>query len=467
MKHTFTKIKITNTILILFTILMLVSCSGDGGTVIIDGDALNNEEEVVDEPDPTATAKAISPMLVGNNVWYRSPSDQVWDLTADCGIQSLRIGGNGYNDNIPSNADLIDWVTRIQAMGAEPIMQVSQHDAASNAAALVKLFNIDLATGQAIKYWNIGNEPWLEFDRPATSAVAPMVEPYFKERAAAMKEVDPTIKIYGPDFAYYIEDAIDDLFGGANNIAGKVPGKEYYYCDGISWHRYPQSDSANQNLSYQGLDEFETSIIKCKAKIDAVNQQLNRTGDDALGWGIGEFNAKNGSYVHRWDNGQMFAGILNLCMKYEAKYATTWSMFENGGSRSGTDYSFIDGNMTPRATYRHMQMVAQNFSGDYLEGKSSKSDVIVFGSVDGDKISVMLINRANTVTSFNLDLNYDAVNTTGGIGLNVDAGSSLSHSGSIEALATHVYIFENGNITRIAYTNSNFVSEEAPVTTAL
>lgn len=448
-------------ILVIFLFLGF-SCSNEETVVFINGDVIT--DPVI---DPVSENIAISPMLVGNNVWFRNPSDMVWQLTADSGIQSLRIGGNGYNDNIPSNTELINWVNRIQAMGAEPIMQVSQHDPASNAAALVKLFNVDLVTGKAIKYWNIGNEPWLEANRPATSTVGAIVEPYFKARAAAMKEVDPTIKIYGPDFAYYIEDALDDLFGGKNNIAGKVPGKDYYYCDGLSWHRYPQSDSANQNLAYEGLADFETSIKKCKAKIDAVNNQLNRTGDDALGWGIGEFNARDGAWVHNWGNGQMFAGILNLCMKYEAKYATTWSMFENGGSRSGSDYSFIDGNMTPRATYRHMEMVAENFGGLYAEGSSSKSDVIVFGSIQGSKISVMIINRANASTQFNLNLNATNVNTTGGIALNIAANSDLTYSGTIEGSATHTYIFENDKITRIAYTSSDFSGGRAPVVTEL
>ncbi|WP_242156325.1 hypothetical protein [Aestuariivivens sediminis] len=454
-----------NLLIGLMTLLLCISCSDDK-VVFIDGEAVENPDDGNMDPGP---GTAISPLLVGNNAWSytRNITDQVWDLTADAGMQSIRIGGNGYNDDMPSNAILTDWVKRIQAMGAEPIMQVSQKDPASEAAALVKLFNVDLITGKPITYWNIGNEPWLEFNSTPT-AVAGLVEPYFKERAAAMKEIDPGIKIYGPDFAYYIEPAIDDLFGGKNNIAGKVPGKDYYYCDGISWHRYPQSDSANQNLAYEGLDGFEDSIIKCKEKVDAVNEALGRTGANALGWGIGEFNAKNGSYVHNWGNGQMFGGILNLCMKYEATYATTWSMFENGGNRAGTDYSFIDGaNMTPRATYRHMQMIAENFNGTYYEGKSSKSDIIVFGTVDNDKTSVMIMNRASSATAFNLTLNYSNSNTSGGVALNVNAGSPLSHSGDIEGLATHVYVFENGHVTRTSYTNSNFLNEEAPTVTAL
>ncbi len=222
MKNLFLRLTTLNTLL--FAILLISSsCKGGEKVIFVDGD--DPDDPVVETPVGTP----ISPMLVGNNVWYINPSNQVWDLTAQCGVQSLRIGGNSYNRNMPSNAQLLDWVTRTQQMGAEPIMQVSQVASAEAAAALVRYFNVDLASGKPIKYWNIGNEPWLYFNRPSTSTLGGMIAPYFKERAAAMKLVDPTIKIYGPDFAYYIEDALNDLFGGANSIAGKVPGKDYYY----------------------------------------------------------------------------------------------------------------------------------------------------------------------------------------------------------------------------------------------
>ena len=167
----------------------------------------------------------------------------------------------------PSKSTLLNWVKKIRAMGAEPIIQVSQYKSAAVAADLVKYFNVDLKDQIApIKYWNIGNEPWLQYNSLASGTdVGTLVETYFKPIAAAMKEVDPTIKIFGPDFCYYVEFAINDLFGGKNDIAGKVPGKDYYYCDGISWHKYPQNE--NINLAYQGIDEFKSSIVKCKQKL--------------------------------------------------------------------------------------------------------------------------------------------------------------------------------------------------------
>ena len=204
--------------------------------------------------------RPISPLLVGTNVWYIDPSQQVWDLTKESGVTSIRIGGHKYDDEMPSNAQLGRLGYRIQKMGAEPIFQVSQYATSETAADLVRFFNVELATGKAIKYWNIGNEPWLQNDKPDLTTVGAMVENYFKPHAMAMKAVDPSIKIYGPDLCYFIDEAMNDLFGGKNDISGKIPGENYYYCDGISWHRYPQDE--NIDLAYDGIEDFRVAIVK-------------------------------------------------------------------------------------------------------------------------------------------------------------------------------------------------------------
>lgn len=447
---------------VVLSIVFNTSCSNDE-TVVFITENLSENPVVIIPPAGTEPAgvKKISPMLVGNNVWYIDPSEQVWNLTEQSGVTSIRIGGHEYDKNMPSKVKLLDWVKHIQGMNAEVILQVSQYGTPEAAADMVKYFNLDLVTGKPIKYWNIGNEPWLQANRPSVTTVGALVEKYFKPIAAAMKAVDPTIKIYGPDFAYYIDEAMDDLFGGKNDISGKVPGQDYYFCDGISWHRYPQDE--NINLAYEGIEDFKKTIVKCKAKVTSTNVKHNRTGNNALGWGIGEFNGRGGKQVHTWENGQMFGGILDLCMKYEATYATTWSMFENGGSRQGTDFSFIDGaNMTPRPSYRHMQMVAQNFKGIYVEGKSSQTDIITFGSIDGNTISVMIMNRANKTISYTLHLNNTGVTSENKVQLNIDANSSLSHSNSIGALSTHTLVFKNNEIFKTVYTNQHFINEKAP-----
>ena len=340
----------------------------------------------------SVNAQTISPLLVGTNVWYYDPGDLVWDLTKQCGVQTIRIGGHAYDRRLPDNATLLSWVQKIQGVGAEAVLQVSQYGTAEDAANLVRYFNVEMkGEVDPIKYWNIGNEPWLQAGRPSQDTVGQMVERYFIPFAAAMKAVDPTIKIYGPNFCDFLDTPIDDLFGGKNDITMKVPGKDYYYCDGLAFHRYPQGDG---DPAVEGANDFFERIVKARNKIDQVNAQHNRTGNDALIWGIGEYNSKGGEVVHTWGNGQMFGAILGWCMEYEAMFATSWSMFEHGGNRRGTDFSLIDGaNMTPRASYRHMEFVAKHFTGNFVKGTVSDNDFMVYGAQDEGRLSVMIMNR--------------------------------------------------------------------------
>lgn len=44
-----------------------------------------------------AFSQAISPLLMGQNVWM-NPNDKVWQLVTDCGVQSIRIGSMSYGN---------------------------------------------------------------------------------------------------------------------------------------------------------------------------------------------------------------------------------------------------------------------------------------------------------------------------------------------------------------------------------
>ena len=405
-------------------------------------------------------AQQISSNLVGTNVWYIDPSEQVWNLTKECGVKTIRIGGHAYDKKMPSNDTLLDWVRKIQAMGAEPVIQVSKYEPAEVAAALVKLFNIEKHEGiKPVKYWNIGNEPWLQANRPPQSTMGSMVEEYFKPISAAMKAVDPSIKIYGPNECDYM-DYYDDLFGGKNDITGKVPGKDYYYCDGLTWHRYPQG---NGDPATEGANDFKVRSAKTKAKVDQINKLHNRKGEDALQWGIGEYNSKGGPEVHSWGNGQMFGAVLGYCMEYEANFATSWSMFEHGGDRKGSDFSFIDGaNMSPRASYWHMQLVAKYFLGKYLNGIVQDTNFIVYGAQKDDQTSVMIMNRGlGEAKEYTLYLK-DIKKKSSGLNLAIQGKQKGIYKDVIQPRATQVLIFKGDSITKINYTSNDFENERPP-----
>ncbi|MCU0792872.1 MAG: hypothetical protein MUE42_08495 [Opitutaceae bacterium] len=432
----------------------------------------------------TGLARPISPYLVANNLWYATPSNaagspsaSVMTLAGQAGIRLIRIGGANFDGGMPSNAALLTWVDRIRAIGAEPVIQVSQYRSAAEAASAVT--HLNLTHGRNVRYWSIGNEPWLQRGQTTpVDEIAAIIETYFKERAAAMKAVDPSIKIFGVDSEDFQSSLHSRLFGGANNIAGRVPGQTYYYCDGLSWHRYPQSDASVLRPEREGLTDIRDRIQNCETFVANVNASQGRTGADALIWSIGEFNGKNGTAVHTFGAGQMFAGVYGLAMRHGADYAAAWSLREGAENNRGPqDFSLLDTEgLIPRSTYWHTQLVSRHFSGRYLEGApsiaSSTSDILVYGAEDAGlgRVSVMILNRGATAQPYTLHLNSTATFTApGAIALNVDAARPDTHSDTLAPQSTHVLVFTRDALTRIAYARTDFeaATPVAPQSTVL
>ena len=392
-------------------------------------------------PPPPASSGDISPLLVGNNVWY-NPGTDVWNAVRPAGLKMIRIGGAAYDHNQPTNAQLAAWVNNIKAIGAEPLIQVSQYRTAQQAADTVRYFNI--TTGNKVKYWNIGNEPWLQRNRPSLGSLAPIVAGYVKSIASAMKAVDPTIKIYAPDECEYFDELYNALLGGSNDITGK-DGNGRYYIDGISWHRYAETNAL--------AGDMISRIQKTRQRVDYANSLHGRTGENALGFGVGEFNSNaGGGGPCTFANGQAVARTYGAMMKYRGTYAALWSFKEGGSSCSGTDFGFLNGNNSPRPSYYHMQMVSQNFAGTYADGRSNISSLHAFGAFDSTKLAVMLVNQGGAQTC-NVRLNTNTV--SGSCQINIDAGTAVTLPQTIGATTTMVLVFNRqGQLTRrITYAN--------------
>ncbi|MBZ5580712.1 MAG: hypothetical protein LAQ30_00655 [Acidobacteriia bacterium] len=405
-------------------------------------------------PSEGANARPrISHYLVGNNVWM-NPSDAVWSVASKAGLQIVRIGGGAYDRKMPPNDQLVDWLRRIKAMGAEPMVQVSQYGTAREAADLVRFLNVE--NKFAVRYWNLGNEPWLQRKKPPIGTVAAEVAAYVKPIASAMKAVDPSIKIYIPDECDYFDELYESLIGGPSDVCGKDENNRHYV-DGISWHRYVSGD--RRWVVANAAQQFRVRAAKCRNLIDRANAAHGRAGAGALGWGIGEYNLENrgfegpstteGAGVHSFVNGQFQAEVLGICMKYGATYCSPWSTFENGGRRQGTDYSFIDGQgLTPRPSYRHMELVAKNFRGEYLDGATNLPDIRAFGCKRDDGLCAMILNMEDTGTR-SYTLRFDAGKIEGACAINLDGGLRIQHKDDISNQTTQLLVFSgNGTLAR-------------------
>jgi hypothetical protein len=198
--------------------------------------------------------------------------------------------------------------------------------------------------------------------------------------------------------------------------------------------------------------------------VDQINKLHQRKGASTFQWGIGEYNSKGGPEVHSWGNGQMFGAVLGYCMEYEALFANCWSMFEHGGDRKGSDFSLIDGaHMAPRASYWHMQLVAKYFTGSFIKGNVSDSAFMVYGAKDGDRLSVMIMNRGfGEARPYTLYLK-DKHKKGPGVMLVLDGKTKGVYKDIIQPRATQVLVFEGDSITKINYTSEDFDQERPPV----
>jgi hypothetical protein len=165
----------------------------------------------------------------------------------------MRVGGYNNDANTPDtfdDAQLDAMVTYARAIGAEPILQVPHLAAdksgtpatAANAAAMVTYANV--TKGYGIKYFSIGNEPDLydsmglpsDSSQPAIPGYTPTAYcASITDYVTAMKAVDPTIKIVGPDLAYKYQAGAGLSLDWLTPIL-QTCGAEF---DIIAIHRYP------------------------------------------------------------------------------------------------------------------------------------------------------------------------------------------------------------------------------------
>lgn len=363
----------------------------------------------------SVSAQEISPYLFGQNLWLASKSegdrigyiDQLWPKVEKSGAKIIRIGGNGYNKRMPDYETLTKWVKAIKGIGAEPLMQVSQHKSAEEAAKLVAFFNKDEKT--KIKFWSIGNEPYHMAKMSIDSISA-----YIKEYASAMKTVDPSIKILVPDLAAYYNDAYKALLlDDKNSIAGRDENGNWYV-DGINFHNYPNAKDYNRSdVIFYSVTKMRGMILDLLEDMEAADKKYDRVGDDALTWGLTEFNitydnpddlSATGIAVPSFINGQFWVDVFCMAMEYHAFTVTPWCIQES--DRPSTYFGYVGGppNFTPHSTYYHMQMLAENMKGNYIKMHSNNPYLKVFGSETDDSTTIIIMNQHES-KSFNIDLN--------------------------------------------------------------
>lgn len=416
-----------------------------------------------------ASAQAISAHFFGENAWMPhqigntllyGKLDRHWEDIKQSNAQLVRYGGIAGDKDMPTNEQYIAIIDSIRANGMEPIIQVpfdNYRYTAQQAAGIVNYLNV--VKGKNIKFWAIGNEPDLAYSFTTSAQVAAYIKPF----ASAMKNVDPSIKIMGPECAWYNAGIINGLTtpNGPDDITGK-DGAGRYYLDIISFHSYPFNGTQTREQVVSKLTasgSFQDNLTTLNTRVSACNTAHGRTGAAALKTAVTEANISyqnaNGDNLqsvgaNSFIGGQFIAEMLGIGMKSGLDFMTLWSVTEGNGIT--TNIGYIDPTTgVKKPAYHHFKMMAENFKGEVANCVSSDASVKSFGSKNAQQVSVMIMNENLTGTSnFTVRLNNEGISGSNNLKINVNAGIAAEYTGTISNQSSVLLTFNSqGSIVRM------------------
>ena len=356
-----------------------------------------------------APAQPVSQQLFGANLWdgnaQGNNADRAWGHARAARMRLVRIGGIMYNNNTATPQTYARWIDSIRAAGAEPLVQVSTIEPATDAAALVSELNIKRKYG--VRFWSIGNEPTC--GKAAGAAVVADLAGKIKARAAAMKAVDPSIRIFIGEECYWREELYAPLVGGDQDVTGKDEAGRWF-ADGVAFHNYP-FPGADQNAKYtreqvldKGVPGIRGMLAACKAQAAKADAKHGRAGSQALACALTEFNitywnppanALAGVGSRSFLNGHFFAEVYGAAMEYGTFAVLPWSMMQNGGDGTGEDLGLLDGTgaLAARPSYHHLSLMSRHMRGNFLPSKHNAPRVKSFATRDGDTVAILILNE--------------------------------------------------------------------------
>ena len=219
------------------------------------------------------------------NYWQWTPSygDYVSGTEAQVAALKpaiLRVGGYNNDANSPdafNDAQFDRAVTYAHAVGAEPLIQVplladNDGDPATPASAAAMVTYANITKGYGVKYFSIGNEPDLYATQGSrVDSTKPAIPNYMpsdyctsaRAYATAMKAVDPTIQIIGPDLSWHYvpsNDWLTPILQGCGDIF-----------DIVALHRYPFSSTrANLNAAMGDATSFDNFVTSIRSLMNAA-----------------------------------------------------------------------------------------------------------------------------------------------------------------------------------------------------
>jgi hypothetical protein len=350
----------------------------------------------------------ISPMLYGQNYYNWIPAWgaqvlEVKDLVAPLHLNLLREGGAPSDVSTPvmfGFADADTFVRYAADVGAQPYIQipfVGMRSSAGellsatsqNAAEMVRYLNV--TNNYRVRYFSIGNEPdiyetqGLKIGGQSTTGyTAKQYCSGFTEFVNAMKGVDPTIQIMGPELSWKYRGGASDWITPFLRTCGKL-------VDIVSIHYYPfdaTQDTAEAVLANH--DAFRTTILQ-------VRQHMKDAGypdkplaitESGVSWDDDPSKEQLSGAPGSTAAGLWTADALGIAMEEGLWTLAFWSLSE------AWTLGIIDGR-TPKPEYYALLAIGQHFRTKIATVSGAPKTVSVYGGRNDNSTSVLLVNRSS------------------------------------------------------------------------
>ena len=351
---------------------------------------------------PEVNLGEISPLVYGvNHGPWAIITDKTLPLAQQSGISIIRYPGGNWGDEhdlLPYHID--QFALLAEQMGSQMSINVRLFDGTpEKAAALVRYANIE--KGYNIRYWGIGNEPTLY----ATSRGAPDygVEHFNQEWCAfaeAMKAVDPSILLIGPElhqFASDLESTPKDPIGlDWMTEFLKVNGD---LVDVVSVHRYPFPQGRGGRAAT--IDELAAASTEWDTIIPYLRDLIHETTGRDIPIAVTEINSHwsnafgGKATPDSFYNAIWWADVLGR-MIYQRVEIVNYFSLQSHPSIGG--YGLFS-RSEPRPTYYVYQMY-KKFGNQLVYAACDDARVGIYAARrDDGTLTVMLVNLSNEVIS--------------------------------------------------------------------
>ena len=350
--------------------------------------------------DPSLSLGPISPLIYGSNYgpWI-TVSFPMLQAAYDSGITILRFPAGAWGDHNDVRTYQIDqFMDFAHKVGATALFSARLLDGTpEQAAEMVRYTNIERKYN--VQYWNIGNEPTLydaELKNRGETYDVNRFNQEWRAFAEAMKKVDPTIKLVGPEINQFSYDTTP----GATTNFGKWDETwmiEFLKANGdmvdvVSFHRYPFP--ASRISGAPSIDELRRNAQEWDKIIPRARELIQEhTGRD-IPIAVTEFNSAYDQSVggettpDSHFNAIWMADVLGRMIKNGVFMANQWALTAKAGF-GGLGLIAQDDVFPSYYTYQ----IYKQFGNELIYSSSDDPDLSIYAARRADgALTVVVVN---------------------------------------------------------------------------